>query len=250
MFPFLSLQTATKYTGCYGNLERFKPFNWKKSSICISCHEAWSSFTPADRDIGSHSVTTQCAQRAVIQDAQIKTYRPWECSSSVCWWGTWRPLLLLYRHCVTFQIPPATLVSFITGSDGSAATSGVPPLQEQGLSPLKGQWCCPEASSPRAVMVLCPAANPVTHARLYNAFLVSEMWRFCLGHKLKAWPTSIARIPGVACSMYKYSHLGKALGKISGVGKSRVKLSFLWSWKWWQYRDNIREYFPHLYRPM
>lgn len=35
--------------------------------------------------------------------------------------------------------PPATLVSFITGSDGSAVTSRVPPLQEQGLSPPKGQ---------------------------------------------------------------------------------------------------------------
>lgn len=49
--------------------------------------------------------------------------------------------------------PPATLVSFITGLDGSAATSGVPPLQELGLSPPKGQWCCPEASSPRARFV-------------------------------------------------------------------------------------------------
>ncbi|KAJ4947064.1 hypothetical protein JOQ06_009106, partial [Pogonophryne albipinna] len=33
--------------------------------------------------------------------------------------------------------PPATLVSFITGLDGSA-TSGVPPRQKQGLSPPKG----------------------------------------------------------------------------------------------------------------
>ncbi len=35
--------------------------------------------------------------------------------------------------------PPAISVSFITGSDGSAASSGVPPQQELGLSPPKGQ---------------------------------------------------------------------------------------------------------------
>lgn len=28
----------------------------------------------------------------------------------MCWWGSRRPLPLLYRHCVPFQSPPTTLV--------------------------------------------------------------------------------------------------------------------------------------------
>lgn len=83
------------------------------------------------------------------REAQIKTSQgPRVCTSSVCWWGARRPLLLLYWHCVPFQSPPTISVSFITALDGSARASGVPGLQELGLSPPKGQWCCPKASYP------------------------------------------------------------------------------------------------------
>lgn len=120
-----------------------------ESAICIGCRPAWSSFRPADLDTGSHSAATQCAQRAATREAQIKTSQgPRVCTSSVCWWGARRPLLLLYWHCVPFQSPPTISVSFITALDGSARASGVPGLQELGLSPPKGQWCCPKASSP------------------------------------------------------------------------------------------------------
>lgn len=163
-------------------LERLRPIHWKKSAICISCHQAWSSFRPDDRNIGSHSDTTQCTQRATIQDAQIKTYRPRVCSSSACWWGSRRPLLLLYRHCVPFQSPPATLVSFITRSDGFAANSRVPPLQEQGLSPSKGQWCGPKASSPRSS---CQTIPNMRNCTVY--FFTLEIWVYRLKRRCSVW---------------------------------------------------------------
>lgn len=52
---------------------RADPEELLKSAICISCHQAWSSFRPAGLDNRSHSAATQCAQRAAIQEAQIKT---------------------------------------------------------------------------------------------------------------------------------------------------------------------------------
>lgn len=99
----------------YGNLvllkkkkEAFVMFKaLKESTICISGCRAWSSFKPDDGNIGSHSAATQWTQRTTIQDTQKKhTYRPSVCSSPVCWWGSRRPLLLLYRHCVPFSEPP------------------------------------------------------------------------------------------------------------------------------------------------
>lgn len=146
--PLTCSQTGTWYTACCAAIPRS---SWKtlKSAICIGCHQAWSSFRPADLDTGSHSAATQCAQRATTRGAQIKTsQRPRVCTSSVCWWGARRPLLLLYWHCVPFQGPPTISVSFITALDGSATASGVPGRQELGLSPPKGQWCCPKASYP------------------------------------------------------------------------------------------------------
>ena len=129
-------------------LEWLKIFYWKKSAISVSCHKDRSSFRLDNQYMASYSVTAQSTWRARIQDTQIKTCRPQVCSSSVSWWGSRIPLLLPYRHCVPFQSPPATLVSFITGLDSSTATSRVPPLQEHGLFSNKGQLCWLEAFSP------------------------------------------------------------------------------------------------------
>lgn len=95
--------------------ERLKPVYWKKSAICISSHQAWSSFRPGDHDIGSHSVTKQCTQRATIQDTEIRPTDPQcvhlRCASGgpedhssfcidiVCPFRTPRHLGFLY-HCV------------------------------------------------------------------------------------------------------------------------------------------------------
>lgn len=124
--------------------ERLEATHWKKSAICISCHQAWSSFRPADCDIRSphnahkgqrfktprrRPADPECVHLRYAGGGDKKTTPP--------------PISTL---CALSE-PPATSVSFITGSDGSAANSGVPPLQEPRLSPPKGQWCCPEASS-------------------------------------------------------------------------------------------------------
>lgn len=79
--------------------------------------------------------------------------------------------------------PPAILVSFITGSDGSAVTSGVPPVQELGLSPPKGQWCCPEASSPEHILLLCgqPIVIYSSNVKCAMHFFMSKMRESCLG---------------------------------------------------------------------
>lgn len=144
-------------------LEKLKPFHWKKSAICIGCHQAWSSFRPADRDIGSHSVTTQCTQRATIQDAQKRTYRPWVCSSSVCQWGTRRPLLLLYRHCVPFQNPPPPWFPLSPGRMALQQPVGFPHYRNRCFLHLKVSDVAqrPPVLGPFHCSVDCPAASPV-----------------------------------------------------------------------------------------
>lgn len=141
----------------------WKAYNWKKSAICISCHLASSSFRPADRDIGSHSVTTQCTQRATIQDTQIKTYRPQVCSSSLCWWGTRRPLLLLYRHCVPFQSPPPPWFPLSLGWMALQQPVGFPHYRSWGFLHLKVSDVAQRLPviGPFCSSVGCPAANPV-----------------------------------------------------------------------------------------
>lgn len=60
--PLTCSQTGTWYTACCAAIPRS---SWKtpKSAICIGCHQAWSSFRPADLDTGSHSAAAQCAQK-------------------------------------------------------------------------------------------------------------------------------------------------------------------------------------------
>lgn len=68
--------------------------------------------------------------------------------------------------------PPVTLVSFVTGLDGSTATSRVPPLQEQLLSSLKGQWCYLEAFSTLSISLL----NNFKQEELYNVLFMPRIW--------------------------------------------------------------------------
>lgn len=69
--------------------------------------------------------------------------------------------------------PPVTLVSFVTGLAGSVTTSRVPPLQEQLLSPLKGQWCYLEAFSTLSISLL----NNFKQEQLYNALFMWGIWK-------------------------------------------------------------------------
>lgn len=134
--PKPSTQHVMRQSG--NALERLKPLHWKKSAICISCHQAWSSFRPADRDIGSHSVTSQCTQRATIQDVQIKNLQTRVCPSSVCWWGTRRPLLLLlYRHCVPFQSPLPSWFPLLLARIALQQPVGFPQYRSWGFLHLK-----------------------------------------------------------------------------------------------------------------
>lgn len=84
--------------------------------------------------MGSYSVTAHEGQ-------WLKTIShkptPQVCSSSVVLVGVQKTTPPPVSTLCALSEPPATLVSFITGSDGSVSTSGVPPLQEQGLSAVK-----------------------------------------------------------------------------------------------------------------
>ena len=95
--------------------------------------------------------------------------------------------------------PPATLVSFITGSDGSGANCGVPPLQEQGFLHLKVS----DAAQRLPVLSLfcssagsCPVQTSETERNAFLSFFVSKMWRLWLAQKLKATSTNTS--PAVA----------------------------------------------------
>lgn len=73
---------------------------------------------------------------------------------------------------------------------------GVPPLQEQGLSPPKGQWCCPEASGPR--LSSRQSTSNVRNCTMH--FFMSEIWRFWLGQTLKAGSTNMVTMNHRCCT--------------------------------------------------
>lgn len=147
----------------------------------------------ADRDIGSHSVTTQCTQRATIQDTWIKTPSVFIFSVLVGDQKTTPPAVSTVR---ALSEPPATLVSFITGSDGSGANCGVPPLQELGFLHLKVS----DAAQRLPVLSLfcssagsCPVQTRETERNSFLSFFVSKMWRLWLAQELKATSTNTSR---------------------------------------------------------
>lgn len=87
--------------------------------------------------------------------------------------------------------PPVTSVSFITGSDGSSATSRVSPLQEQGLFPIKVTnigW---------KLSVFCPSHNQ------YSSYLrnckIPKIW----GAQTKA---GMFWLSSTKVNIYQYCH--------------------------------------------
>jgi len=73
----------------------------------------------------------------MIQDNQIETYRLRVCSSSTCWWGSRRPLLLLYRHCVPFQSPLPPWFPLSLGRMALRLPAGFPHYRSRGFLHLK-----------------------------------------------------------------------------------------------------------------
>lgn len=178
--------------------------SWKAQTISLKekchLHELSSGMKFIQTCWMWHRITTQCTQKATIQDTQIKTYRPRVCSSSVCWWGTRRPLLLQYRHCVPFQSPPPPRFPLSLGRMALQQPVGFPHYRSWGFLHLKVSDVAQRLPVLGAFgsSVGCPAANPVQTWETIMHFFMSTKWRLWVSQKLKASSINTVTIQGVA----------------------------------------------------